>query len=132
MELLYKYSSVKKYVFLMFGLTLLITLCLSNVSAYQVKYYGKVNLVNISSFNIPDKYFDGIKVIRINEKCIYLPNDKMIGAWYQPNVIDMFCYNANKKNLIHELSHHQQFINNDKLGHDKQFYIYEDEITYAT
>jgi hypothetical protein len=118
-NLIYKQNTPKKYLFLLLTLTLAIVLCLSNVLAFQVKYYGNWNQSNINNltslYNIPEKYFKGIVAIRIfsNE------NVKNLACYHYGGVIDFYNGNQNYKlnkmldTLMHELAHNCQVQRKD-------------------
>ena len=100
------------------------------ISAFQIKFYGSYTYVQqaTSMYGIPDKYFEGIKAIRFYER-----SNPKYDAWYfNGGVINIMNYNMDKSILVHELAHHQQFVNHKKVNHDNSFYEYEKEITDAS
>ena len=117
-------KSCKLYALCIFLVGLNLVLAIPFSSAYQIKYYGKEK-VNISFIDkIPTKYFDGVRVIRIYDSNVYHK-----GRYFANGVIDIYCKEKYcfEDTLVHELTHHQQWIYGLKLNHNFTF-MYAQEV----
>lgn len=79
---------------------------------------------------IPDKYFEGVKVIKF-----YDYHFQRLGKAYPTGLLAIY-NRCDTRVMIHELAHFQEFVNGrtvrDARKHDEVFRMYEKEIWNAT
>lgn len=108
------------------------------IEGYPVKLYSPdINEDHIRQLlkPIPQEYAHNIQVIRFQTNTIYCRGS--MGLYWDGGVINI-CpeYTINRHNgstehyysndtIIHELAHHLQFVNNERVGHGGKFREYE-------
>jgi hypothetical protein len=114
---------------------LICILALSSLaSAFQIKYYGShyedVKVEN-SLCDVPEKYFDGLRAIKVFERS----NGLHPARYWDGGVIESFEDQIDCHLLVHELAHHCQFIRRDtnynRVHHLGMFNDCQEEIVNA-
>ncbi len=118
--------------------TIAIGLCIIMLATFstavpKIKFYSHkidpqhcIDLIE----SIPEIYYEGIKIIKI-----YDLNLSWLGRYLFSGRVIELTYPCEKDTLIHELSHHQQFLNKESyyemLHHGKSFTYYHTKLSEA-
>jgi hypothetical protein len=125
MDMLFNTFKWGKLIKLGVGICLLFVLLSSVCFAYQIKYYGKEKIDVSFLNNIPNKYYTNLNYILIYDTC-----NQYYGGYYYNKILTIYnCPDRLFEDvLIHELAHHQQYLNKEKITHNTNFIKYETRI----